>query len=521
MRDEKLGNENAHRELPVTNVSMLTKCIWCAILLTGILIILSSGVGIRPLDAFDDCFYAEASRNILKTGDWLNLYWLGGSPFLEKPPLQFWITAGLFKVMGVTEFSARLFPMFCGLGMVLVVMMFARRFLSWQASCVAGLAMLSFPAFYEYSTKAMLDIPVAFLISISLLFFHKGIEQEGQRRYFWFYGISFGLAVLTKSVVGFVPLIAGTMILLLKRPGRNVWRYYLESLAIAFLVIMPWHAYAYVRHGNLFLREYLLYHVVQRMMGDIGYQTGNSVWFYFLEIGRSNPLGIFIVLGIAVVLVRAIIYRDWNCMLLAGWIAAVFIPISASAVRLAWYTVPLYPPFALSVAVASDVLIKKVNRPVLVYLLVAGAALSALWTGYHFQHEKIELLSKETNPFQLKNLFAQFRKSSANRDLLRIYEFGEAAPLAYFYADRPIQFQFSSKESLAAHQKIPSNYLEKGVVRMIPDLKALEMEMEHEGGFYLFQKTVFSTLPNRSALCSEEYKSRDFILVRCSHSGPN
>jgi 4-amino-4-deoxy-L-arabinose transferase-like glycosyltransferase len=489
---------------------------WIIILLLGTFTILASGVAIRPLDAFDDCSYADAAKNILKTGDWLNLYWLGGVSFLEKPPLQFWITAGLFRIFGISEHSARLFPIFCGMSTVLVIMLFARRFLSWQASCIAGLALLSFPAFYEYSTKAMLDIPLSFLISLSLLFFHKALE--GRRSYFWLYGLALGLAVLTKSVVGFVPLIAGLIFLLLKRPGKEIWRYFLEAILVSLIIIVPWHLYSWIHHGNLFLREYFLYHVVQRMMGAIGYQEGHSIWSYFVEIGRSNPLGLLVLPAIVAIAIRAIVYKSSHELLLLAWTAAIFIPISASAVRLPWYTVPLYPPFALSIAAASDLLQKKCKNAIPIALILFGTATSALWTGYHFQHQKSVLLSQDTNLFQLRSLLTQFRQSSTEKDVVHIYELGEAIPLTCFYADRPIQFQFGDRTALTIQQKIPSNYLEKGIVRFVPDIGALENLMESEGGYYLLQKKTFLALQNSRKIFSEQHETRDFILIRCGRS---
>src|SRR5260370_19435022 len=45
---------------------------------------------------------------------------LNGIKYLEKPPLQYWATAGAFAVLGVDEWTARLWPALTGfLGIVL------------------------------------------------------------------------------------------------------------------------------------------------------------------------------------------------------------------------------------------------------------------------------------------------------------------------------------------------------------------------------------------------------------------
>jgi 4-amino-4-deoxy-L-arabinose transferase-like glycosyltransferase len=494
--------------------SFLLKASWPAILSLGALCLLAFGMARIPLDAFDDGLYADVAKNILKTGDWLNFYWLGGIPFLEKPPLQFWITALNFKVFGISEFSARLFPVFCGIGGLLAIMIFARRCLSWQASCIAGLALLSFPAYLEYSTKAMLDIPVTFLIALSVIFFYRA--WEGRHNLYLFYGLALSGAVLTKSVVGLVPVIASALFLLLKRPDKDVFKRYMKANCVAALVILPWHLYAWIHHGNLFLREYFLYHVLQRMAGDIGYHAGRPLWYYFTEIGHANPLSWVLIISIAVVAILAIFYKDSFCLLLLVWMVAIIIPISVSSVKLSWYTVPLYPPFALSIAVVSDWLMKKTQKKIIFILIMAGALSAALWTGYHFHSRQEQRLSEDNIAVQLKNLLTQFRAFSAPQDLLHVYEIGEAAPLTGFYADRKMQYMFGSKETLAVHQKIPSNYLGKGTVRLVPDVHALKALMDHEGGFYLLQKNIHAAVQSDTSRCRTLDESRDLIIVQCA-----
>jgi hypothetical protein len=318
------------------------------------------------------------------------------------------------------------------------------------------------------------------------------------------------LAVLTKSIVGLVPFTASALFLLLKRPDKDVVKGWLLGNVSAAAVVLPWHLYEWIHHGDLFLREYFLYHVIQRMTGDLGYHSGKPAWFYLTELSQANPFWIFIVLAIAAVLIRAICYRDSDCQLLLVWMAAISVPISVSAVKLSWYTVPLYAPFALSLAVTFDWLIKSINRKSVTAILLTAAAAGAIWTGFGFQRQKAMRLSEENSLVQLRNLLMQFRSSSSPRDFLHIYDVGEAVPLTGFYADRPFQYLFSDMGTLAVQQKIPSNYLQKGIVRMVPDTATLQTMM-HEDGFYLLPKNIFSTLPVHSSTLAE---SRDFIIVR-------
>src|SRR5664279_2678686 len=61
----------------------------------------------RPLYDPDEGRYAEIPREMLSGGDWLIPH-LNGLVYLEKPPLQYWLTASVFRIFGPGEFPARL-----------------------------------------------------------------------------------------------------------------------------------------------------------------------------------------------------------------------------------------------------------------------------------------------------------------------------------------------------------------------------------------------------------------------------
>ncbi|GAB1441405.1 hypothetical protein MASR2M39_02390 [Ignavibacteriales bacterium] len=57
---------------------------------------------------WDEINFAEASREMIETGDYLRVH-IDYEPFYEKPPLFFWIQVLSMKMFGVNEFAAR-FP---------------------------------------------------------------------------------------------------------------------------------------------------------------------------------------------------------------------------------------------------------------------------------------------------------------------------------------------------------------------------------------------------------------------------
>jgi len=53
--------------------------------------------------------YAEITRIMAETGDWVTPWFDPGVPFWGKPPLSFWAQALSIKTFGLTEFAVR-FP---------------------------------------------------------------------------------------------------------------------------------------------------------------------------------------------------------------------------------------------------------------------------------------------------------------------------------------------------------------------------------------------------------------------------
>ncbi|TMG78655.1 MAG: phospholipid carrier-dependent glycosyltransferase, partial [Betaproteobacteria bacterium] len=68
-----------------------------------------AGLEYRGLFMPDEGRYADIAREMLDSNDWVTPRH-NGIKYLEKPPLQYWATAGAFAVFGADEWTARLWP---------------------------------------------------------------------------------------------------------------------------------------------------------------------------------------------------------------------------------------------------------------------------------------------------------------------------------------------------------------------------------------------------------------------------
>src|SRR5436305_3065244 len=77
-------------------------------------------LGVPTLWDPDEAHYAETSREMLASGDWLAPAY-NAQPFFDKPFLFHVLQAAAMKLAGPTEFAARLVPALAALALAAIV----------------------------------------------------------------------------------------------------------------------------------------------------------------------------------------------------------------------------------------------------------------------------------------------------------------------------------------------------------------------------------------------------------------
>src|SRR6478736_4135233 len=74
----------------------------------------------------DEGRYAQIPKEMLARGDWVVPH-LQGQPYLDKPPLLYWLVMLSYQAFGVSEAAARLVPALAVHATILGVSLFGRR----------------------------------------------------------------------------------------------------------------------------------------------------------------------------------------------------------------------------------------------------------------------------------------------------------------------------------------------------------------------------------------------------------
>lgn len=230
----------------------------------------------------DEGAFTEATREMLVSGDWLHTT-LNGIDRFDKPIGVYWLQAISSFIFGNNEFAFRLPSALSGWISSLALAFFAYKKWGPRAAVFAALISATSLGPWAMARTATADALLGLFFVLSFLDLWRALESQNlfysRRLSIWV-----GLGLLVKGPVAVVVPFGALIFYYWNVPAsRNhikkiifdVW-----SWGILLLIAMPWYAYAYLRHGQLFIDGFFLRHNVERFTGSLEGHSGS--WLYFL-----------------------------------------------------------------------------------------------------------------------------------------------------------------------------------------------------------------------------------------------
>jgi 4-amino-4-deoxy-L-arabinose transferase-like glycosyltransferase len=299
----------------------------------------------------DETRYAQLPREMLQRGEWVIPY-LQGEPYLDKPPLVYWLVILSYRAFGVSPAAARLIPALAVHLTILLVYFLGRRWAGERAALLGALALALSPGFTGIGRMLILDGVLALWTTLALCAAYEAVRTGTFRRGWWrLAGLSCGLGVLTKGPVALLLLLPPLLLLgwLDDRSIRLRWRSILVLLSTVLLVNVPWYVAATLREPT-FVKHFLWEHNVLRFVDPFDHPHG--VWFYV-------PVVLFGLLPATLLLVPFLRFLlsgkeeaarrrgpELGFLLLTGGWCLLFFTVSGC--KLPTYILPAFPPLALA-----------------------------------------------------------------------------------------------------------------------------------------------------------------------------
>ncbi len=183
--------------------------------------------------------YAEISREMLKSGDYLHVYDRGLN-YLDKPPFLFWVSAASMKVFGVNNFGYKLPSILFALFALYATYRLARLFYGEVTGRMAALVLATSQGMFLMTNDIRCDtILMAWVITAIWLIQEWYVQRKPKFILLGFAAIGFGM--MTKGPIALmVPVFCFASDWALKRQWRNFFRpVYLLGLIIIAVLLIP------------------------------------------------------------------------------------------------------------------------------------------------------------------------------------------------------------------------------------------------------------------------------------------
>jgi 4-amino-4-deoxy-L-arabinose transferase-like glycosyltransferase len=295
------------------------------------------GLGRPAISDSDEAFYAEASREMVESGDWLTPHF-NYTDRWQKPVLYYWLSAATYLVSGPTEWAARLWSALAGLGLVLVTWRGSRRF-GDATAWLAGAIVATCGGYFLMARLALPDLPLAFCITLTIW---AVLEQR------WLLaGAAAAVGFLLKGPVAIaVPAIVLLPIWWRERRTFPLPPGDLVKAAVVFLVIgLPWYVAMTATHGTAYLDSFFVGDNFERFATD-RFNDPRPIWFYGpILVAGMMPWSMH-----GYLLFRRggkLTTDDWR-LLLWAFVPLVFFTVSIG--KQPRYILPVLPPLAILLA---------------------------------------------------------------------------------------------------------------------------------------------------------------------------
>lgn len=334
-----------------------------------------------PLIEIDDARYAEVPRAMAASGDWI-MPSLNAMPYVEKPPLWYWLGAASIKAFGASEAAARL-PMFLlallGAGGVFWL---GSWLYSPSVGRAAALAVSTSTLWLFLAHNLTLDMPVSVFLLWTTAFILRVLEKPEDAPWAapaaW---LAAALAFLSKGLISVLFPVFWTVALAglfsqWRRPALKLLSP--VGMLLAAAVAAPWFFAVQAKRPDFFHTFFIEQHFQRYLTPK--YARGAPWWFYLALLpGGLLPWTAPCLAGLWNAVRRP--FADPRATALALWLFGVIAFFTTSHSKLATYCLPVFPHAALLVAAVLENGLPDWSRKLsrfLGILLALGAVVAAL-----------------------------------------------------------------------------------------------------------------------------------------------
>lgn len=410
-------------------------------------LLLNFKLGNGSLEPWDEAWYAEISRNVVRNN--ILILKTNGSPYIDHPPLGFWIEGLFFKLFGESEYIARLPSTILGSLTIVLVFLLGCKFSGVKTGLSAALILFTCRWFLLRSRTGNLELLLIFMQSLSI---YLSWDAKKIRNIYlsWFI---LGLSLLAKTLVSLtlLPLLIYNTIVFAKNH-----KLYVKNILIIILFFgLPtgiWYVFNIAIFGKWFL-ERNIYTVALRE-GDTNGLALNNISSTLLLL-RSVIHRWYTPFLLSYIFSFILFFKNLNIRRLLVYFTFMFIPYVISSKTKSWHIIPVTIPIALLI---SDFLSEfskkfaKYSQYVHFFILIAIISVASL----SFKEYIPEAYGKNSTPSDQK-VIGDLIKNLPGPLYLNAYN--NLEPTVIYYSDRQVNILNNCNNCTDLEMKRPYTYI--------------------------------------------------------------